>query len=310
MKRPALATAAAVWIAAAWAGGAALAAAPEGDASWNRFEIRVLGGYGRTPAAGASSFSRTSSSTYYAHIAASDAFTFDPSSAASAGAWCTYLLTPSLGIEAGFGYLRSTARGRADFRLEYFRDAAATVRAAWTGQGQMTAVPLCLNLAARLAVGGVAFRASAGVSLFLNSYLAGMTGGVEAVQAVYTSSGGDPSAPILADEKLDGLAVPLTTPDTTWTALGANAGAALDVRIGRTAALSFEARYFHGPSKEIAWSWAPGVYAGIGGAVASWNFTADAADAAGRATTRLSVDPSFFSVSAGLRFSFPGPPAR
>jgi hypothetical protein len=316
MRRSALATAAAIWILAASTAGAGWADDPvvadnpvvadEERAPWDRFEIGVFAGYGWAPAAGTSSFSRTSSSAYYARIAASDTFTFEPASAVYAGGWCTYFLTPAVGIEVGFGYLRSTASGTSDFRLESFRDAAAVVRTSWTGQGQMTAVPLCLNLAARHSGDGFALRASAGLSVFLNSYLAGMAGGVEAIQPVWKSAG-DPPVQVLADEKLDALKVPLATPDTTWTAVGANVGAGFDIRIGRSASLSVEARYFYCPVKPFAWRWTPGVYSGIAGAIASWSFTADAASAAGRMTTALNVDPSFFQVSAGIRFSFPGP---
>jgi outer membrane protein W len=303
MKRPALAPVMAAWIAMA-AAGAGLA---DERSAPDRFEIGIFGGYGRTPAAGASSFLRESASTFYPRIAASDAFTFEPASAVYAGGWCTYFLTPAFGIEAGFGYLRSNARGASEFRLESFRDAAAVVMASGTGQGQMTAVPLCLNIAARLSGDGFAVRASGGLSLFLNSFLGGMTGGVEAIEPVWKSGVGDPPGQVLADEKLDALKVPLTTPDTTWTAIGANFGAGFDVRIAKRVALSVEARYFLCPAKAFAWDWTPGVYPGITGAIVSWNFTADAASAAGRMTTSLNVNPSFFQVSAGIRFSFPGP---
>jgi hypothetical protein len=286
--------------------GAGLAAESQ-DRGWDRFEIGLFGGYGRTRALGVSSYLRESDSTFYARIVASDIFTFDPASAIYAGGWCTYYLTPGVGIQAGFGYLKSTMPGTSSFRLESFRDATAVVRESWTGQGEITAVPLSLNLVGRFSGGGFDVRASGGLSVFLNSFLAEMPGGVEAVEPVWKASGGSPSILYLADEKLDTLKVPLTAPDTTWTALGVNFGAGFDIWIGRSAALSVEARYYLCPAKTFDWGWTPGVYNGIGAKITGWNFTADAARAAGQQTTGLSVNPSFFQVSAGIRFYFPGP---
>jgi opacity protein-like surface antigen len=167
-------------------------------------------------------------------------------------------------------------------------------------------VPLCLNLAARLETGDFALRASAGPAVFLNAFLAQMPAGIEAIEPVW-SVAGSPPARILADEKLDALQVPLTAPDTTWTALGANAGAGVDIRLGKGLALAVEARYFYCPSRDFRWEWTPGAYAGLSGAIASADFSADAARAAGQKTSALRVDPSFFQISAGLRFYFPGP---
>jgi hypothetical protein len=282
-------------------------AAESQDRDWDRFEIGLFGGYGRTRAVGVSSYLRESASTFYPRIVASDTFTFDPASAIYAGGWCTYYLTPGVGIQTGFGYLKSTMPGTSSFRLESFRDSTAVVRESWTGQGEITAVPLSLNLVGRFSGGGFDVRASGGLSVFLNSFLAEMPGGVEAVEPVWKASGGSPSILYLADEKLDALKVPLTAPDTTWTALGVNFGAGFDIWIGRSAALSVEARYYLCPAKTFDWGWTPGVYNGIGAKITGWNFTADAARAAGQQTTGLSVNPSFFQVSAGIRFYFPGP---
>jgi opacity protein-like surface antigen len=300
MKRSALALIAAVWCVTA-------AAAAGASPLWNRFEIGLFGGYGRSRAGGTSTFLRESATAFYTRLSASDAITFDSAAASHVGMSCAYYLTQAFGIQVGFGYLKSAMTGGSVFRLEAFRDAPASRQVTWGGSGEITAVPLFLNLTARSRGEAVRARVSGGFALFLNAFMAGLPAGIEAVEPVWKTGPGTPPVQILADEKLDILQVPISIADTTWTAVGANLGVGLDIAIAKNVALSIEARYYFCPAKTFAWDWTPGVYNGLDGRIAGWNFTADAARAAGQKTSSLRIDPSFFQVSAGVRFFFPGP---
>jgi opacity protein-like surface antigen len=287
MKRSALALIAAVWCATS-----AMSAEPP---AWNRFEIALSGGYGRSRAGGTSTFLRESATVFYTRLSASDTITLDSASAIHVGASCTFYLTPTFGIQAGFGYLKSAMTGGSVFHLEAFRDAPASRQVSWNGSGEITAVPLSLNLTVRSRGETVRGRVSGGLTLFLNAFIAEAPAGIEAVE------------PVLADEKLDILQIPISVADTTWIAVGANLGAGLDFAIAKNAALSIEAFYFLCPVKTFAWDWTPGIYNGLDGRIANWNFTADAARAVGQKTSSLRIDPSFFQISVGVRFFFPGP---
>ena len=299
MKRSALALIAAVWCATS-----ATSAEPP---TWNRFEIALSGGYGRSRAGGTSTFLRESATAFYARLSASDAITLDSAAAVLVGGSCTFYLTPAFGIQAGFGYLKSSMTGGSVFRLEDFRDAPASRQVSWGGSGEITAVPLFLNLTVRSRGETVRGRVSGGLTLFLNAFMAEAPAGIEAVEPVWKAGAGDPPVPVMADEKLDILQVPISVADTTWIAVGANLGAGLDVAIAKNAVLSIEAHYFLCPAKTFAWDWTPGVYNGLDGRIAGWNFTGDAARAAGQKTSSLRIDPSFFQISVGVRFFFPGP---
>jgi opacity protein-like surface antigen len=304
MRRSALALLATVWCATA-AAGAALAEDPP---AWNRFEIGLSSGFGRSRAGGTSVFFRDSATPFYTRLSASDAITFDSAAAVHVGGSCTFYFTPAFGVQVGFGYLKSAMTGGSAFRLESFRDAPASRQVSWAGSGEITAVPLFLNVTARSRGEAVRMHVSGGLALFLNAFLAQTPAGIEAVEPVWKAGTGSPPVQVLIDEKLDILQVPISVADTTWTAVGANVGAGLDVAIARNMALSLEARYCLCPVKTFAWDWTPGAYEGLDGKITGWNFTADAARAAGQKTSALRIDPSFFQISAGLRFYFPGPP--
>ena len=304
MKRAALALIAAVWCAIAATAGSATA---EDPTTWNRFEIGLFGGYGVSRAGGTSTFLRESATVFYTLLSASDAITLESAAAVHVGMSCTYYLTPAFGIQAGFGYLKSAMTGASDFRLESFRDAPASRQVSWGGSGEITAVPLFLNLTARSRGEAVRAHVSGGLALFLNAFMAEVPSGIEAIEPVWKAGAGTPPVPVLADEKLDILQVPISIADTTWIAVGANLGAGLNIRIAENADLSVEARYFLCPTRTFAWAWTPGFYAGLDGRIAEWNFTTDAARAAGQKTSALRIDPSFFQISAGIRFYFPGP---
>ena len=303
MKRCALALIAAIGCAASAAG----AARAEDPAAWNRFEVGLSGGYGWSRAGGTSTFLRESVTSFYTHLSAADAIALDSAAAVQVGGSCTLYLTPAFGVRFGFGYLKSAMTGGSVFRLDSVRGAPASREVSWSGKGEITAVPLFLNLTARSPGKTVRAYVSGGVALFLNAFLADVPAGIEAIEPVWNAGPGTPPVQVLADEKLDILPVPISVADTTWAAVGANLGAGLDVAIARNAALSVEACYFFCPAKTFAWDWTPGVYDGLEGKIAGWNFTADAARAAGQKTSGLRIDPSFFQVSLGLKFFFPGP---
>ena len=94
-------------------------------------------------------------------------------------------------------------------------------------------------------------------------------------------------------------------PSTTWTTIGANLGAGLDIETSPTTSLRVDVRYYYCPAKSLDWSFVQKTYDGM--------FYNDINDrpfgqadldelaARGRAFA-LKVNPSFFQFSVGFVF--------
>jgi hypothetical protein len=106
-------------------------------------------------------------------------------------------------------------------------------------------------------------------------------------------------------QNIDALPVRLTIPNTSWTAVGADIGASLNVRLADAVGLRAEARYFYCPPKRFTWTPAIGTYDGLfGDAIRQEPFTAD--DIAYlngiRQTFDEKIELSFVQFSVGITF--------
>ncbi len=214
-----------------------------------------------------------------------NAFSVESRAALAIGGFYIYPLGRRLGLEAGFGYLKSPLSARTAFTRNGVPSAGTRTLSVNPNPSEVTSVPFYVNLAARWNGPKTAFTLSAGPVLLLHSIL------VEAAAGILSADGGIPAA----------FRVPAGIADQTWVALGANAGARFDVRVGRLFALTVDLRYFLSPVREFGWTWTAGTAAGIDAPASRAPFDEASAAAAARATPPLSLNPSFFQVSAGLK---------
>lgn len=261
----------------------------------DRFEAGLYLGYGRSRAEGRSTYHREWSTVRFARVVENDLLSLDSDPALGVSGFLSFYLVRSLGIQAGFGYLKSPMAGSSVFDFSPPAGSASARSERWDAKGELTAVPLCLNLVGRTGPAAIQAFASGGIALFLNSFFAESFAGL-----------GDAAAVGGGEEKIDAFKVPVTIEDRTWTAIGANIGGGFDIKLGKRLGLSAEIRYFLCPAKDFGWTWTPGVYEGLGKNIAGLNLSRETAQLAGQRTTPLTIHPSFFQVSAGLKFFLPG----
>jgi len=260
----------------------------------DRFEVSLTLGYGRSLSEGRSAYYHEWSTIRFSHIVENGLLSFDPRAALYGGGFLSFYPFRNFGVQAGFGYLKASMTGSSTFA--FMPPSTSSARSErWPGDGELTSVPLCLNLVARMGSAKVQAFASGGIALFLNSVFAGSSAGLGAAAAAGT-----------ADERIDAFKLPVAIEDQTWTALGANAGAGLDLRLSKRVAVSVEARYFYCPAEDFAWVWTPGVYEGLGKSISSLAIGAEQARLAGLRTAAMTIRPAFLQISAGVKFFLPG----
>lgn len=246
-------------------------------------------------AAGRSTYHHEWSTSRFPGVVENNFLSVDPDPALSVSALFSFYPIPHFGVQAGFGYLKSPLAGLSVFDFKPPSGPVIARQDRWEATGELTAVPLCLNLAARTGPGTIQAFASAGLSVILNSVLAKSAAGLGAAAA---SAGGE--------ERLDAFKIPVEVEDQTWTSIGANIGGGVAVRLGRRIALSAEIRYFLCPAKDFGWTWAPGVYNGLTGNISGFNFSKEPARLAGQRTTLMTIRPAFIQAAVGLKFFVPG----
>ncbi|MCX6563801.1 MAG: hypothetical protein NTU60_09370 [Candidatus Aminicenantes bacterium] len=261
----------------------------------DRFEVGLYLGYGRSRAEGRSTYHHEWSTLRFSRVVENDLLSLDPDPALSGGGFLSFYPVRFLGVQAGFGYLKTSMAGSSVFDLSPPSGSVPARSDRWDGHGELTAVPLCLNLVGRTGPAQIQAFASGGMAVFLNSFFAGSSAGLGGAAA---AGGGE--------EKLDAFKVPVTVEDQTWTAIGANFGGGFDLRIGKRLALSAEVRYFLCPARDFGWTWTPGVYEGLGKNIPALNLSRETAQLAGRRTTFMTIRPSFLHFSAGIKFFLPG----
>jgi hypothetical protein len=258
------------------------------DEPWKKAEISLCLGYGHAKVIGSTSyqlewvpgsFPITGGDTLIS-IAAKDALYF--------GGLFSIFITRNFGFQTGFGYLKSDVPTEAAFSLTDARD-TPVLKEVWRGTGEVTAVPLCLNLAGRVSLGKFKMSMSAGGVLFLNSFFA-------------DSYAGTAVASPLSDEVFDVFRIKIVIEDKTWSALGGNIGGSVELRISGGLALTAEARVFFCPTRSFAWRWIPGEYPGLFGSIPRWNLDQESASSSESRARPISINPSFATIGIGIKF--------
>jgi hypothetical protein len=263
-------------------------AASAEDKAWKQGEISLYAGFGHSRARGSSFYHLGWASGASPNAETNTSISASSKDAIYFGAFFSFFIDRDVGFQTGFGYLKSDVPNTAVFDLSTVSGKAA-LRDSWPGTGEITAVPLCLNVAGRFGDGKFRMGVTVGVALFLNSFFADSYAGAAVI-------------PALPEETFDAFRIKIAVEDKTWSALGGNFGWSGDFQLSSKLALTAEARYFFCPIKTLYWTWIPGDYAGLLGNFPIWNFDkTSAADAESR-TSPLSINPSFFTVSIGIKF--------
>jgi hypothetical protein len=260
-----------------------------------RFEVGLYFGPGKSLAEGRSTYHNEWSTPALSRVVENDLLSLNPGAAFYGGGFLSYFVSPHLGVQAGFGYLKSSLSGSSLFDFSLPPGFVSARRDQWDSKGEITAVPLCLNLAGRTGPAAIQAFASGGIAVFLNSFFAESFAGLGA-----SAAGGG------ADEKIDAFKVPVSVADQTWTSIGADIGGGFDIRLGKSLALTAEVRYFLCPPKDFAWTWTPGLYEGLGKYIAGRNISQEEASLASRRTTPVTINPSVVQASVGIKFFLPG----
>jgi hypothetical protein len=201
------------------------------------------------------------------------------------GAWYTNFFAGAIGIQAGFGYLKSPLETRADFSRG-LAGAPSQRLAADPDPSEAAAVPLF----AALALGWRGPRSGivliAGPAVILHSLLA------ETRAGTMLAPGGSPAA----------FSVTASLPDQSWVAFGGIVGGALELSIGPATTLAFDARYVFSPARSFAWSFSAETAVGLDDSAARAAVDAIAPAAAAAGAPRISVNLSFLQLSMGITF--------
>ena len=275
-----------------------------------KFELSVSGGWGvLTSFRGGTTHSDVWSYQYLQSVRENTAITAKVKSSAFVTAAFSYFFGPNLGLQLGAGYImpKVTTDGTFNFSYQWttrstiYNESAANSKIPWGGGGKSRTVPLFVNVVGKCRLGMIDLFATAGPSLYFNSYEANSFMGF-----------GDTSSftllipPYLFEfQDVDAFKIPARIPRTSWTAFGASFGARLDCRISPIVAVTVEGRYFLVPKKSLAWQWEPGTYDSIFyNNFAGWTYTADDLASAQAKTAASKVNLSFFSVSLGFKIGF------
>jgi hypothetical protein len=258
------------------------------DEPWKKAEISLCLGYGQSKVSNSASYQPEWVPGSSPISAANTLVSASAKGAIYFGGLFSLFITRNFGFQTGFGYLKSEVPTEAAFSLDDVLGAAA-LKEVWPGTGEVTAIPLCLNLAGRFSRGKFEMSASAGGALFLNSFFA-------------DSYAGTVNATAFPDEVFDVFRIKIAIQDETWSALGANIGWSIELRLSGGLALTAEARAFICPSKSFAWKWIPGDYAGLLGSIPRWNLDQEVANSLESRSKPLTINPSFATVGLGIKF--------
>lgn len=275
---------------------AAQATAPQ------RLEIRVLAGPSTTLVKGSSTYADVWSLGLLTKIDEQNLFFLKSDNGFSLAAFLSYYLRPGLGFEAGLGFFKSEVVDTTTFRSQYLWASGKydTLDKTWTGTGSLRVIPLCLNGVKRWRTGKIESSISAGPTLFWNAFQAAGWAGFSVSEIAYVQTFNPPETTTI--QSVDALPVDVAIEKYSWSALGANIGAAVVYKLSAKVGLTAGFRYYLCPKKEFAWSWLPGTYDGVNQTITGWEFTSDNARfAESRTGPSLKINPSILQFGLGIQ---------
>lgn len=211
----------------------------------------------------------------------------------------SYLLKKNIGIQASFGYTKSDIVQDNSFAFNWTGKGRSFARnVALTGNGEIRVVPISLNgiVKVQLREGKIQTYFSGGYTFFSNKFNATSYMGAG---SAFRYQGYGPCDP----QCLDIFKIPVEI-DQSWNSHGGNIGAGLDLKVTEKIAITADARYYYSPTREIDWNWLPGTYQGYLHGLDDLVIDAEVAKLLQEYITRFKVNPSFFQISAGIKFFF------
>jgi hypothetical protein len=288
---------------------AAVTAAPvvADDARGNKFELYLFGSFAFSHITGSTLYSASWSANYLSAVNEQTIITMYPDLGLAAGASLSYFFSPSFWVQLRAGILTARVGNTSVFNYHWTWSSgeSGSLEQGFDRLGRITTLPLSLNLAARTGTGKIQGAFSGGLTLFRNTFRADTIFGygTTKIEPVFV----DPNW--VLTQYVDALPVGLRIPATSWTAVGADLGAALNLMVNDRLAIRLEARYFYCPTKTLAWNFVYGNYDGIFYPdIKGQPFgAAEAADLARSGKTfMLPVNPSYVEGSIGVVFYLGG----
>jgi len=279
----------------------------EGDRK-SRLDLALYGGFALSRITGSTLYEAGWSANYLSVVDEQTYIAMYPGPGLAAGASLTLYFTGGVGLQILAGAMHGPVDNTSTFNFHWTWTSGADqeMNREWDRTGSVTSLPLSINLAARFGSGKVEGVVSGGVSFFRNTFRSESLFGYGVT--TFDSSVDDQNNTTVT-QYVDALPVPLRIPATSWTAIGADLGAGLNVAVNEKLALLIEARYFYCPAKTLTWNLVYGSYNGIfSTAVTGQPFgAAEAADLALLGNKfELAVNPSFFQVCLGVVFHLGG----
>jgi opacity protein-like surface antigen len=279
---------------------AGLAAAQSGPPGWP-FEIGLYGGVSYGANTWTSLYGTTWGKYNLTQVEETTVIEILHKLGFAGGVSAAYYFTPTLGVQLLAGGMHESNPSTAYFQFAWLwkSDVDNLKSRNFEGTGSLTTLPFSLNVAARLGQDSVKGILSAGVSLFRNTFQAKSTFGygVDLIKTVFV----DPN--YVVTQYVDALPVEIEIPSTTWTKIGANLGAGLDIETSPTTSLRVDVRYYYCPSQTLNWSYVQKTYDGMFyndiNDYAFGQADLDVFAARGRAFA-VKLNPSFFQLSLGF----------
>jgi hypothetical protein len=280
---------------------------PADNAGRNKFELHLFGSFAFSRITGSTLYSASWSSNYLSAVNEQTVITMYPDLGLAAGASLAYFFSPTIGIQLRTGFLGAGVGNTSVFNFHWTWNSGESglLEQGFDRLGHITTLPLSINLAARTGTGRVEGAFSGGLTLFRNTFRADTIFGY----------GTTKTEPVFVDpnwvltQYVDALPVGLSIPATSWTALGADLGAALNLMVNDRLAIRLEARYFYCPTKTLTWNFVYGSYDGIFFTdIKGQPFGTDEASDLARSgkTFTLPVNPSYVEGSIGVVFYLGG----
>ncbi len=265
------------------------------------FEVTLLGGYAWSRTSGTSSYKAEWSVQALESLRAETGISARPQAGLELGVNLGWLPSSHFGLQLSASQSGPAVSTGADFHFNWKLAGQPAVEEnhSWTGAGRLSSLALSLDLVARLGLGPTDISISAGPSLSFNSFEASTYAGLGASFIVEWWE--------LVAQFVDAFQVPLRIAGSSWTAIGANLGLSLGVRLAGPLSLTLDGRYYFCPAKELSWKWQTGSYTGLanpGGYFSNWELSEGDLAGPQAATSGLEVNPSRFVMAAGLRLRF------
>ena len=272
-----------------------------------KLELYLFGSFGFSCLTGSTLYAASWSENNLSAVDEQTNITMYPGLGLAAGGSLSYFFSSSLGVQLRAGILTARVGNTAVFKFHWLWNSgdSGLMEQGYDRLGHVTTVPLSLNLAVRTGTGPIEGAISGGLTVFRNAFRSDAVFGYGTTKTELVFV--DPNWALT--QYVDALPVRLSIPATSWTAVGADLGLALNVMANDRLALRFEARYFYCPTKTLTWNFVYGNYDGIFYSdIKAQPFGADEAAGLARSgkTFTLPVNPSYVEGSIGVVFYLGG----